>query len=97
MIGVISALAACVTSTVAHDVHGFRGRNSINGICPRGGDLAGDVEGELIGNLSDAAKVYLPGSDEFDTASTRWSVLEAPKVNVVVVPGTADDVAETVR
>jgi hypothetical protein len=28
--------------------------------------------------------------------TTRWSVLEEHKVNIVIVPGTEDDVAETV-
>ncbi|KAF5020484.1 hypothetical protein F66182_7494 [Fusarium sp. NRRL 66182] len=47
--------------------------------------------------LSKSAKVYFPGSAGFDKASTRWSVLEAPKVNVVVVAGTEKDVGETVK
>ncbi|KAJ5091128.1 hypothetical protein NUU61_005998 [Penicillium alfredii] len=63
-----------------------------NGLCLRGDDFQ-----ELGGKLSNSAKVYFPGSHGFKEASTRWSVLEEPKVNVVVIPGTEDDVAETVK
>ena len=66
-------------------------------ICPRGTEWVEDVQNELAPKLSDGAEIYLPGSGEFDEASTRWSVLEQPEVNVVVVPGNAEDVAETVR
>lgn len=66
-------------------------RNWLRGICPR----AEDVQ-ELGRKLSCRAKIYFPGSDEFGAASARWSALGAPKVNVVVVPGTENDVAETV-
>lgn len=47
--------------------------------------------------LSPAAEIHLPGSAEFDAASTRWSVLEVPTVNIAVVPATEDDVVETVK
>ncbi|KAI9039885.1 putative FAD-dependent oxygenase [Aspergillus affinis] len=52
---------------------------------------------ELSEKLSSSAKVYYPGSDEFKDASVRWSNLETPTVNVVVVPGTENDVVETVK
>ncbi|KAJ5897015.1 uncharacterized protein N7473_006414 [Penicillium subrubescens] len=52
---------------------------------------------ELQSKLSSTAKVYYPNSTEFDTASARWSLLDEPKVNVVVVPGTENDVAEAVQ
>ena len=51
---------------------------------------------QLGKKLSKSAKVYCPGSAEFEKATTRWSVLDAPKVNIVVVPGTEKDVATTV-
>jgi hypothetical protein len=51
---------------------------------------------ELQNKLSSTAKIYYPNSTDFDTASARWSLLDEPKVNVVVVPGTENDVAETV-
>ncbi|PLB48752.1 FAD-binding domain-containing protein [Aspergillus steynii IBT 23096] len=52
---------------------------------------------ELSEKLSTSAKVYYPGSDEFKKASTRWSNLELPTVNIVVVPSTENDVVETVK
>ncbi|KAF5238384.1 hypothetical protein FANTH_10331 [Fusarium anthophilum] len=52
---------------------------------------------QLGKKLSKSAKVYCPGSAEFEKATTRWSVLDAPKVNIVVVPGTEKDVATTVK
>ncbi|KAK2469982.1 FAD-linked oxidoreductase chry5 [Fusarium oxysporum f. sp. albedinis] len=51
----------------------------------------------LSKDLSTSAKVYFPGSDDFETASTRWSNLDVPTVNIVVVPGTENDVVETVK
>jgi hypothetical protein len=51
---------------------------------------------ELSEKLSPSAKAYYPGSDEFEKANTRWSNLEVPTVNIVIVPGTENDVVETV-
>ncbi|KAH8803017.1 hypothetical protein F5884DRAFT_494268 [Xylogone sp. PMI_703] len=47
--------------------------------------------------LSHLAQILYPGSEQFEAASARWSVLDAPQVNVVVVPGTENDVVETVK
>ncbi|EEQ35787.1 FAD binding domain-containing protein [Microsporum canis CBS 113480] len=47
--------------------------------------------------LSSSAKIYYPGSDKFDEATSRWSNLEIPTVDIVVVPGTENDVVETVK
>ncbi|KAB5563516.1 putative FAD-dependent oxygenase [Coniochaeta sp. 2T2.1] len=52
---------------------------------------------ELLPKLSDTARVYYPGTDDFKAASARWSANPKPRVNAVVVPGTEEDVAETVR
>ncbi|KLJ06466.1 hypothetical protein EMPG_10142 [Blastomyces silverae] len=52
---------------------------------------------ELGRTLSSTAEIYLPGSDEFDAAVARWSNLAVPVANVVVVPGTEDDVVKTVK
>ncbi|KAJ2903494.1 FAD-dependent oxygenase [Zalerion maritima] len=62
------------------------------GVSPRANALQ-----QMGAQLSAEAEIYFPWSDEFDAATTRWSVLEAPKVNVVVVPGTAEDVALTIK
>ncbi|CAG7982228.1 unnamed protein product [Penicillium salamii] len=48
-------------------------------------------------SLSHTAEVYYPGSSGFENVTARWSVLEEPQVNLVVVPGTENDVAETVK
>ncbi|KAI0446132.1 putative FAD-dependent oxygenase [Xylaria telfairii] len=51
---------------------------------------------ELKKLLSPATAIHLPGSDEFEAATTRWSELDTPTANIVVVPATEDDVARTV-
>ncbi|KAK7398253.1 hypothetical protein QQX98_012366 [Neonectria punicea] len=51
----------------------------------------------LSEKLSSSAKVYYPGLDDFAKASTRWSNLDIPTVNIVVVPNTENDVVEAVR
>lgn len=56
---------------------------------------ASDVT-ELKTRLSNSTLIYLPGTPEFTAASSRWSVLDAPTPNIVVVPGTENDVALTV-
>ncbi|OQD77907.1 hypothetical protein PENDEC_c002G03007 [Penicillium decumbens] len=61
--------------------------DNLDGLCPRDDDLKA-----LGAKLSTTAKVYYPGSSGFANVTTRWSVLEEPKVNVVVVPGTENDV-----
>ncbi|KAH8678502.1 putative FAD-dependent oxygenase [Xylariales sp. PMI_506] len=47
--------------------------------------------------LSNATEIFLPGSDEFIAASARWSVLDEPTPNIVVVPALEDDVVKTVQ
>ncbi|KAF6784750.1 FAD-dependent oxygenase [Colletotrichum sojae] len=85
---VLTAVAAwaiassCLNAPVA--------RQLLGGICAR--DTA-----DLGNKLSSNAKIYQPGTDEFVQASTRWSNLNAPTVNLVVVPGTEQDVAETIK
>lgn len=73
--------SACLNVPVA--------RQLLGGICAR--DTA-----ELGDRLSATAKIYQPGTAEFTNASIRWSNLDAPKPNLVVIPGTENDVAETV-
>ncbi|KAF9871150.1 FAD-dependent oxygenase [Colletotrichum karsti] len=74
--------SACLNVPVA--------RQFLGGICAR--DTA-----ELGNKLSSTAKIYQPGTAEFTEASIRWSNLNAPTVSLVVVPGTEQDVAETVK
>ncbi|KAE8377935.1 hypothetical protein BDV26DRAFT_262436 [Aspergillus bertholletiae] len=86
----VAAVAAWAVTSACENVP--IANHWIRGLCPRSNDLH-----DLGVKLSPTAKVYYPGSDEFDAASTRWSVLAAPKVNIVVVPGTENDVVETVK
>ncbi|KAJ5779442.1 hypothetical protein N7457_007162 [Penicillium paradoxum] len=88
----ISAIAAWGFSAACH---GFPiGCKDIEGgHCPRG-----DADLDALGkNLSSSAQVYFPGSSGFSDATTRWSALAEPTVSVLVVPGTENDVVETVR
>jgi hypothetical protein len=65
--------------------------SALRGSCPGLEDI------QALGRkLSSTAHIYFPGSDEFVLASKRWSQLGAPKVDIVVVPGTERDVSETV-
>ncbi|KAK5993548.1 FAD-linked oxidoreductase chyH [Cladobotryum mycophilum] len=52
---------------------------------------------KLKERLSSAAEIYLPGSDGFDAATTRWSVLDVPNITIVIVPSVESDVAEAVK
>ena len=82
---VLTAIAALATTVVGRSL-----QSSLT--CP-----SSDIDLQNLGSsLSSSAKVYCPGSSGFKNVTTRWSVLEEPKVNVVVVPGTENDVAETV-
>ncbi|KAJ4419213.1 hypothetical protein N0V82_005120 [Gnomoniopsis sp. IMI 355080] len=46
---------------------------------------------------ANASVIYPNDTTAFDTATARWSSYDAPKVSVVVVPGSEKDVAETVK
>ncbi|KAK5994217.1 FAD-linked oxidoreductase chyH [Cladobotryum mycophilum] len=83
---VITAVAAWAVTSASQSL--FTARN----LWPRDADFKA-----LSEKLSVNAKVYYPGSDEFNQASSRWSNLKPPTVNVVVVPGTENDVVETVK
>lgn len=79
----ITAIAALASTVVG---------SALQGKCP-----SSDVDIKAFAkSLSHTAEVYYPGSSGFENVTTRWSVLEEPQVNLVVVPGTENDVAETV-
>ncbi|KAI5924944.1 FAD binding domain protein [Camillea tinctor] len=86
---VLTAVAAWALSSACKSIPA---NHWLSSICPRGGNLT-----ELSGRLSASAQVYYPGSDVFTEATNRWSSFDAPGVNVVVVPGIDDDVAQTVK
>lgn len=46
--------------------------------------------------LSHDAQIIPPCSDQFGKATLRWSTLDEPQPNIVVVPATEDDVVQTV-
>lgn len=50
----------------------------------------------LASRLSSTSSIILPGSSDFNDTVARWSNLEPPTANLVVVPGTEDDVVQTV-
>ncbi|GAP93388.2 putative FAD-dependent oxygenase [Rosellinia necatrix] len=52
---------------------------------------------DLTNSLSSDAGVFFPGSDEFQAATTRWSELDTPTVDIIVSPATEEDVARTVQ
>lgn len=87
---VIAAVAAWALTSTCSSLPAVR--DLVPGLCPRDVGEAKDLQS----NLSPGAKVYFPGSPEFKDASTRWSTLSPPTVNVVVVPATEKDVSETV-
>jgi hypothetical protein len=82
-VGVFSIYAVSCGPTHAHDLFP---RTSVAGI-----DLT-----TLAPELSPAARIYLPGSSEFATTTIRWSNLEPPAPNVVIAPGTEQDVVKIV-
>lgn len=88
---VITAMAAWALTATCNSMPG--GRDWSHGICPRG---SADYS-QLQSSLSSSAQIYYPNSTEFDAATARWSVLDEPTPNVVVVPGTENDVAVTVN
>lgn len=78
------------SAIVAADVPGAP--DWLGGSCSKSKELAAFAK-----KLSSSALIYFPGSDGFETASTRWSNLETPKVDMVVSPGTEKDVSETIK
>jgi hypothetical protein len=77
------SVVSCGPTSAANDVFA---RTPVNGI---------DVK-QLSPYLSKTAQVYLPNTSQFTQYTTRWSNLETPTINLVVVAGTEQDVAATV-
>ncbi|KAI3332370.1 FAD-binding domain-containing protein [Xylariaceae sp. AK1471] len=86
---VATAILAWTMSSICRD---FFASNDPWGICPRQ-----DIPTELRGRLSADAQIFLPGSSGFSQATDRWSTLNAPTANIVVVPSVENDVVETVK
>ncbi|KAM0273208.1 hypothetical protein ACHAQH_008399 [Verticillium albo-atrum] len=86
----LTALTAWSVASTARTTP--RAPDWLGGACPKDKDLA-----KFAKKLSSKAKIYFSGSDEFILASTRWSNLEAPTVDLVISVGTEKDVSETVK
>ncbi|KAI0383382.1 FAD binding domain-containing protein [Hypomontagnella monticulosa] len=83
-LAVLSAWATAAAGAGLPDAHKLTARASPN-------------YSSLKCRLSKNAEVLLPGSDAFTEASARWSALEEPIANAVVVPATENDVVETIK
>lgn len=58
---------------------------------------AADIDIEALAkNLSENAQVYVPSDEPFAALTVRWSNLEPPSPNVVVVAAIEEDVSQTV-
>ncbi|KAI1872174.1 uncharacterized protein JN550_003893 [Neoarthrinium moseri] len=86
---VVAAVAAWAVTSVCQNAGS---EHWLSAVCRRDGNAT-----DLAGRLSPGAAIYTPGSDGFINATSRWSVFDAPTVNIVVVPATENDVAETVK
>ncbi|KAL8420607.1 hypothetical protein RB594_003411 [Gaeumannomyces avenae] len=89
-LGAVAVLATTVTSLSIP--RGVGGLACASGFCPRSDDVA-----QLGASLSAGAQIVFPGSAEFTSRTTRWSNLSPPKFNAVVVPGSQEDVAATIK
>ncbi|KAI1155314.1 FAD binding domain protein [Nemania diffusa] len=83
-----AALAWALSSTCRN----LSAHNNFWCLCPRQ-----DVTTALQERLSAGAQIFSPGSTGYAQATTRWSVLDTPNINIVVVPSVENDVVETVK
>lgn len=90
---VLVAVGAWALSSVCQSLPQDSGIRSL--LCNRG--LLDFDLSPLVPKLSATASVIYPNdTTAFDLATSRWSSYETPTISVVVVPGTENDVAETV-
>ena len=86
------AFAACTVVSVLPVVS--CGPTSVD-LFPRTPAAGIDIK-ELAKNLSKNAQVYVPSDEPFAALTVRWSNLEPPTPNVVVVAAVEEDVSQTV-
>lgn len=55
------------------------------------------IQTDIGSSLSRGAEVYLPGSEGFINASTRWSATDAPHFDAIVKVKTEADVQQVVQ
>ncbi|KAI0537677.1 FAD binding domain protein [Xylaria digitata] len=83
----MEAAIAVLSWAISYTCRGLPVSNSLGGLCPRR-----DITAELNGRLSPDAEIFLPGSLGYAQATNRWSVLDAPDFNIVIVPSVESDV-----
>lgn len=84
VIAAIGAWALTAFSSLPESFSGF----SLNGfLTPKT-----DIIAELGPFLSSNASIFLPGSQQFDNATTRWQMYQDPNITVVVEVATEGDV-----
>src|SRR5690242_16542 len=88
-----SAVAAWTIASVLPG--GSCGPTVPHDIFPRTPAAGVDVK-QLAAQLSRSAQIYYPGSELFTDLTVRWSNLSPPTPNVVIAPGTEQDVSEIV-
>lgn len=88
-----SRVLAPLAAILSHSV--VSGGPTVLDVFPRTPAAGIDVQA-IASQLSANAKIYLPGTNEFTTYTTRWSNLEAPTPSVVIAPGTEKDVQHIV-
>ncbi|KAJ8108436.1 hypothetical protein ONZ43_g6425 [Nemania bipapillata] len=84
--------AAVIAWALSSTCRNLPASNNLWGLCPQQ-----DLTTALHQRLSASAQIFLPGSDGYAQATTRWSVRDAPSFNIVVVPSVENDVVETVK
>lgn len=90
---ILTPLSAALYVVVSLAPVGYCGPTTSRDIFMRTPAAGIDIQ-SFAPQLSPASKVYIPGSDEFTTYTVRWSNLEPPTPNVVIAPGTEQDVAK---
>lgn len=88
--GMATAVAAWALTAVCQNTP--IGRNCNRNNWPRGSPDYSQLQSQL----SPGAQIYYQNSTQFDEATKRWSALDEPSPNVVVVPATEHDVVVTV-
>lgn len=89
--GVVTAVTAWALTAACQNTP--VGQDWIRDILPR----SSPDYSQLQSQLSSGAQIYYPNTTAFDDATVRWSALDEPSPNVVVVPGTENDVSVTVN
>lgn len=88
--GMVTAVTAWALTAVCQNTP--IGQDCNRDVWPRGSPDYSQLQSQL----SPGAQIYYQNSTEFDEATKRWSALDEPSPNVVVVPATEHDVAVTV-